>query len=567
MKAKTSTTTMSNQVQERVFGGKPFILMITPKIPLTKTPLTSTTTTTSTVSPNFTLNPPHGATEDVIGKGNPADPLLPEYEATICAPFPSCNPFGCGHGKAPIECDTCDSTSVGFTVFGMCILSVLIVFANILVIVIIVRTASLRRRHGYIKVSLAVSDLLVGLFVLPSGIFNLATTLYLPPESIVPVIAGRSVQTGRLAREFVQINSTASVFFGTIFVISVTTSIYNLLLLSLDRFLAVAFPLQSRSGKYFSNKRLRICLAIVWVLGLVLSSLPSFIPSMFVYGLDPTTFFYMQSVSSVDGNIGVGPIGLFSLFVLGLPYIAIVVLNLSTMVITVKKLKIRKRLSSRTYSRGTRNEQAKRMKMILDTCPEMSYGESNSKSSSWARSWLSKTISSNEAGKESRSRLESVSSIFRRKRTETNVNKNLNSRVLKMITTMVAAFTVCLCPYIIVNAMLVNGSLNCSNVAVPYIFAVYFLLLNSAMNFFIYNLWHKEFRSRLFSTFRGYPQQRNGGNAPNGNFSSISSHPRGSAGHMAARAKAQQSTSSYQLRTSGGISSLALPAKKADTQL
>ena len=153
------------------------------------------------------------------------------------------------------------------------------------------RTASLRRRHGYIKVSLAVSDLLVGLFVLPSGIFNLATTLYLPPESIVPVIAGRSVQTGRLAREFVQINSTASVFFGTIFVISVTTSIYNLLLLSLDRyclfyvvrhfsllsgiilvllpfrFLAVAFPLQSRSGKYFSNKRLRICLAIVWVLG------------------------------------------------------------------------------------------------------------------------------------------------------------------------------------------------------------------------------------------------------------------------------------------------------------
>ena len=111
---------------------------------------------------------------------------------------------------------------------------IIFIAANILVITVISRNVTLRRRHGYIKVSLAVADLLIGLFVLPSAIYNLLTTLYLPPP-----LQQFNEQNGSYFKnqvmQFEQKNSTASVFFGTIWVISLVTSIYNLLLLSLDR--------------------------------------------------------------------------------------------------------------------------------------------------------------------------------------------------------------------------------------------------------------------------------------------------------------------------------------------
>jgi len=112
--------------------------------------------------------------------------------------------------------------------------------ANVLVIVIISRHENLRRRHGYIKISLAAADLLIGLLVIPAAIFNLASTLYIPTPSPPPTAQqGRFLrpvsQSELMVSEFVQVNSLASVFFGTVLIISFTASIYNLLLLSADR--------------------------------------------------------------------------------------------------------------------------------------------------------------------------------------------------------------------------------------------------------------------------------------------------------------------------------------------
>ena len=109
----------------------------------------------------------------------------------------------------------------------------MIVFAaNVLVIGIITRNESLFRRHGSIKVSLAVADLLIGLFVIPAAIYNLATTLYIPTSQPnvrpLPLIIDST-------KKFVQQNSLASVFFGTVFIISLTASINSLLLLTIDR--------------------------------------------------------------------------------------------------------------------------------------------------------------------------------------------------------------------------------------------------------------------------------------------------------------------------------------------
>lgn len=84
--------------------------------------------------------------------------------------------------------------------------------------------------------SLAVGDLLIGLFVLPSAIYNLVTTLYLPPPvSKYHYEEGSYKYFTNRIEEFGKVNEFASVFFGTIWVVSLVASIYNLLLLSLDR--------------------------------------------------------------------------------------------------------------------------------------------------------------------------------------------------------------------------------------------------------------------------------------------------------------------------------------------
>lgn len=101
---------------------------------------------------------------------------------------------------------------------------------NTIVIVVTLRTSDLRKRYGYIKVSLAVSDLLMGLLVLPSTIHNTVRVLYQPRS-----------EGGMTNIDIIEEGSVRSSLFGTIAVVSITTSIYNLTLLSFDRLLIVYF--------------------------------------------------------------------------------------------------------------------------------------------------------------------------------------------------------------------------------------------------------------------------------------------------------------------------------------
>ena len=59
----------------------------------------------------------------------PFDPL-PSSTVGLCAPFPPCNPLGCGPGIAPVNCPDCNSAAVGFILLGMCLLAILIVFCK-----------------------------------------------------------------------------------------------------------------------------------------------------------------------------------------------------------------------------------------------------------------------------------------------------------------------------------------------------------------------------------------------------------------------------------------------------
>nr|CAB3254717.1 tyramine receptor Ser-2 [Phallusia mammillata] len=448
--------------------------------------ISTTARTQESINPRFFpgLNPEilFRAT-DAANTSHPAQEYHP-----LCAPYPLCDPMGCGTGS-PIDCGECDKAGVGIALVGMCLLALVIVICNLLVIMIITRTPTLQRRHCYIKVSLAVADLLIGLLVLPSSIYNLSTTLYLPPtRNVTP-------------RDLIQTNQVASVFFGTVLIVSLTASIYNLLLLSLDRFLAVARPLQNRSGKYFSRQRLSICIGIVWFIGILVSSLPAMMSQRFSYVMHPTTFFYVMTTvpSHVGESRGTGPIALFALVVMGIPYFLTVTFNLVTLTITLRKLATRERLGSMSGSlskskRARKTEEAKRLKMILDSCPEMS--ESSGTKSGWfaKKGWNWNNHNNDKRpGRLSQDRLESMNASF----TKNKKPVNLNYRVTRMIISMVVAFTVCICPYVVVNGLMVDGSLNCSNVGVVYNIVSYLVLINSVMNFCIYNLWHREFRHEL----------------------------------------------------------------------
>lgn len=58
--------------------------------------------------------------------------VLYTFEEFLCAPYPPCNPFGCGRGIAPIDCPKCDKVGVGFALLGMSLLAILIVFSKFL---------------------------------------------------------------------------------------------------------------------------------------------------------------------------------------------------------------------------------------------------------------------------------------------------------------------------------------------------------------------------------------------------------------------------------------------------
>jgi len=408
----------------------------------------------------------------------------------FCAPFPACNPSGCDdRSLAPIMCPSCNKSLTHMYLLFLIIFTITIVVVNTIVIVITLRTSDLRKRYGYIKVSLAVSDLLMGLLVLPSTIHNTVRVLYHPRS-----------EGGLTNIDIIEEGSVRSSFFGTIAIVSITTSIYNLTLLSFDRWLAVTYPLKATSGNFFTKWKFIGCIASIWFLGFILSSVPAMTKDTFSYSLDPTTFFYVQT-PLINGTLSmtqqrISPY--FSLLVLGLPYFATIIFNLATFIITRRNLRISTRIGYKSGSRMkySKKEQKRRMKAVLTSYPEMDYGRQRS------NSWYSRLGAQLKRSSESFSKVVAGNlRINPKPRTRENINAKIGRRIVKMIITMVTVFTVCVAPYFIVMTMKSNGSLSCSNFAIPYLVSACLLVVNSSCNFFIYNAWHRLFREEMYKMF------------------------------------------------------------------
>lgn len=129
---------------------------------------------------------------------------------------------------------------------------------NLLVIIVIAGYATMRNSTNILIVSLALADLSFIIFCVPFTAMVYVTELWPLPDFFCKLYN-----------------------FTTYF--SVFCSVYTLVLMSLDRFLAVVFPLRSRLWR--TTKNTIMTLIIMWIT-LIAANLPIFIASRIIYIID-----------------------------------------------------------------------------------------------------------------------------------------------------------------------------------------------------------------------------------------------------------------------------------------
>ncbi|XP_045773790.1 dopamine D2-like receptor [Maniola jurtina] len=111
-------------------------------------------------------------------------------------------------------------------------------FGNVLVIMSVVRERTLQTVTNYFIVSLAVADLLVAVVVMPFGVYYLVNGSWGLPAFICDV--------------YIAMDVTSS-----------TSSIFNLVAISVDRYIAVTQPI--KYAKHKNNKRVWFTIVLVWL--------------------------------------------------------------------------------------------------------------------------------------------------------------------------------------------------------------------------------------------------------------------------------------------------------------
>ncbi|GAB6024268.1 hypothetical protein CHUAL_008961 [Chamberlinius hualienensis] len=119
------------------------------------------------------------------------------------------------------------------------------VFGNVLVILSVYKERSLHTVTNYFIVSLAVADLLVAALVMPFAVYVMVNVDW-------------------------ELSPTLCDFYIAMDVACSTSSIFNLVAISIDRFIAVTQPI--KYAKHRNNKRVWVTIAIVWLVSAAIGS-------------------------------------------------------------------------------------------------------------------------------------------------------------------------------------------------------------------------------------------------------------------------------------------------------
>ena len=122
------------------------------------------------------------------------------------------------------------------------------ILGNSLILISLIRYKSLRKTKAFILIgNLAVSDLLVGLVVIPMDIYLLLT-------------------------DYLSNNRTYCLYYYCLIYTLITASVLNLFLLSVERFHAIIRPFQHNLR--FTARRVYLIICITWLLVILFGSLP-----------------------------------------------------------------------------------------------------------------------------------------------------------------------------------------------------------------------------------------------------------------------------------------------------
>ncbi|XP_038662343.1 adenosine receptor A3 [Scyliorhinus canicula] len=145
----------------------------------------------------------------------------------------------------------------------MVILACGVVVGNIITVTVFLRSKQFRTPQGYLKVSLALADMMVGLLVVP---FSVYTEVGLVRSGALPVwYQGYSATGG--SRPWQPCNLIGVVFAGCTFV-----SISTIFLLTAERSVAILKPLHK--GSVITRRRTFLLISLSWVAAFLLATSP-----------------------------------------------------------------------------------------------------------------------------------------------------------------------------------------------------------------------------------------------------------------------------------------------------
>ncbi|CAH2982949.1 unnamed protein product [Chilo suppressalis] len=162
---------------------------------------------------------------------------LYDFERTANGTFPNCT----------FENGTCvsDVESYNFWALSLLVFPLLTLFGNVLVIISVAKERSLQTATNYFIVSLAVADLLVAVVVMPFGVYYLFNGVWGLPAVVCDC--------------YIAMDVTCS-----------TSSIFNLVAISVDRYIAVTQPI--KYAKHKSNGRVWLMIGVAWLVSMAIGS-------------------------------------------------------------------------------------------------------------------------------------------------------------------------------------------------------------------------------------------------------------------------------------------------------
>lgn len=254
--------------------------------------------------------------------------LLELNECPGQSPFPFCDAEGCSNFGLTIY--------VAFQI----LLLVLIVASNLTIISVINdmnRNSRNRssKSNNIFKLSLAIGDLFLGLSILPGGI----------QQSVSALIDIQSFDPKKIYIQRAQsLNSIPAIIFGGGAVMATIIGIWSILMMKIDLFLRIKFPLRHNTGKFTTTNRSRAVVIFLWLLAIGMVVV-LWKPLGFSWMLSPITLTYAPALPSSDGNI---MILVYALLVWGLPFLATIPLG-AYLLLTIsqarKKLHLRSQAS------------------------------------------------------------------------------------------------------------------------------------------------------------------------------------------------------------------------------